>query len=462
MENIFGKYRTVMYSMAESLDPAYRARLNTGATWDFMVKAYNTHKVQVQEEQERLQREMETFLHLDHPHILPIIDYGIERDVPYFVTAYMESGSLRKRLDQAPSSQLTGGDVIKIISQVGQALHYAHEHHVQHGNIKPENIFFNNDNEVVLTDFCLPHFDSDISENGPAIHSIYYPEQERLSEKSDQYALGYLAYELFTGQRPAGYSLAALSAQLSLAGTSTILPPSTPRAWLKRIEVVLRKAMAVEPDERYEDMAALLKAIDEATEVPRSFMSVAGVLPLKTLSINRLSYLEKMEEKRPVLRLISQVRKSSRRQRFWSVTVSLFVAGAICVLLLLFFPAQPSVQAITPTSRNLESTVIAITPTETVIAINNSIPASAPVLVSNIVSPSPSPTASISNSQSASSTTKKSATHSSSKSSHRSSSSSKKRSSHQSGSSPAGSSQQGGQSSGVGRSSSQNGTHGFP
>jgi serine/threonine protein kinase len=461
MENVFGKYRTITHIATESANPAYRARLNTGTKWQFMAKAYSTHKVQAAQEQEELQKEMQAFLQLDHPHILPIIDCGIEQGIPYWVTAYMERGSLRNHLDQTLSSQLSGWGAVKIILQVGQALQYAHEHHILHGNIKPENILFDNDNKIVLTDFCLPHFAGEIEEGRIEIQSAYYPEQESLSEKSDQYALACLAHELFTGLRLAAYSFTASASRLSLAETPIVVSPLErldKLERLERVEKVLQKAMAKEPDERYENVAALLKAISGATAPSRLFLPVPGIALLKNLSTGGLAYLEKIGGKHPALRLISRVRRIGHKQRLRIIVPSLFVVGALGICLFLsLFSVLPSVQSITQPSRQLESTVAAITPSVTVAAVQNNISASASALLTSAVSP----TASISNSQGNSAQDDSSA-HSSSKSSHHSDSSSRHHSSHQAGSFSGNQSPKGDQPSQGGRFSGQHGSHGFP
>ena len=105
------------------------------------------------------------------------------------------------------SKHLRLGEALNKVAQVGQALAYAHKHDIFHGNIKPENILLGADGQVFLTDFNL------VNSNGITIrdyiaeeYAFCYMAPEAFAgtcdAKSDQYALGCLAYELITGHLP--------------------------------------------------------------------------------------------------------------------------------------------------------------------------------------------------------------------------------------------------------------------
>src|SRR6266478_3046759 len=141
---------------------------------------------------------------LKHPQILPLIDAGIFEGKPYLVTAYAPNGSLHTYLSQLDHQPLPHQQAIRLLSQVGQALHAAHQQQIVHGNLKPENILFDAEHNACLTDFRLP-----VSPTSPLVHqdesvrSMAYVAPEQLQGEmflqSDQYALGCLAYELLTG-----------------------------------------------------------------------------------------------------------------------------------------------------------------------------------------------------------------------------------------------------------------------
>src|SRR2546430_10819049 len=96
------------------------------------------------------QKERESFLQeaqfleiVKHPHILPIYDVGIQDGIPYFVTEYAPNGSLRDLLQQYHPHPLPVDEALTILTQIGQALHHAHQRNIIHRDLKPENILFN-------------------------------------------------------------------------------------------------------------------------------------------------------------------------------------------------------------------------------------------------------------------------------------------------------------------------------
>ena len=144
---------------------------------------------------------VKSFLALDHPHIVPVLNMDIENRQPYIVTRYMSHGSLRQRLEGLSPKIMHWTAVVNIVIQIAQALMYAHERQVIHGNIKPNNIFFDLTGEVLLTDFRPSQF-IDISKlsykTDLQTTSYMAPEQfmGRSTPSSDQYALACLTYRV--------------------------------------------------------------------------------------------------------------------------------------------------------------------------------------------------------------------------------------------------------------------------
>nr|NIP22610.1 serine/threonine protein kinase [Phycisphaerae bacterium]NIX26425.1 protein kinase [Phycisphaerae bacterium] len=156
---------------------------------------------------ERFEREARTIARLEHPHILPVYDYGKADDgTTYIVMRYIEAGTLA---DLLAESVLFLEEGFRIFIQIGEALAYAHAQGVVHRDMKPSNVLIDMHNQAFLTDFGLARMvEGDSSLTGSAIlgtPAYMAPEQgegKPADERSDIYALGIMLYELTTGRRP--------------------------------------------------------------------------------------------------------------------------------------------------------------------------------------------------------------------------------------------------------------------
>lgn len=171
------------------------------------IKVLNTGYSYEQKDQDTFFKEAKFLDILQHRHILPIIDAGIQDKMFYLMTEYAPGGSLRERIDHQRPALLPMREALLILSQIGQALHYAHLHNIVHSDLKPENILFNSKGEALLADFGISvQLESGTKDIENIRGSLPYmaPEQfeKKASVKSDQYGLACIAYELFTGERP--------------------------------------------------------------------------------------------------------------------------------------------------------------------------------------------------------------------------------------------------------------------
>src|SRR5436190_2149299 len=131
--------------------------------------------------QERFRREARTIARLDHPHIVRVLDFGIEDQAPYLVMEYTPGGTLRSRHPRG--ARLPVEQIVTYVKQIASALDYAHQHHVIHRDIKPENLLLNTQQEVVLSDFgmaVVQQTRESLSTQDPAGTPLYMaPEQIR-------------------------------------------------------------------------------------------------------------------------------------------------------------------------------------------------------------------------------------------------------------------------------------------
>jgi ATP-dependent Clp endopeptidase proteolytic subunit ClpP len=215
----------------------------------------------------RFLKESQFLYELKHPYILPIIDAGISisNGVLYQVTEYASKGSLRTRLLRQPMHPLPLTEAITIISQVGQALEYAHDQNIIHRDLKPENILFNEKDAALVADFGIAtvlNTSSIKHTNAVGTYQYMAPEeyQDLVCKESDQYALGCIAYELFTGHLPfqASHTASIIAKHL----TEQPLPlrkfnPELP----EHIENAILKALAKQRTHRHADISAFVTAL---------------------------------------------------------------------------------------------------------------------------------------------------------------------------------------------------------
>jgi serine/threonine protein kinase len=208
------------------------------------------------------------FLHrLQHPHILPVLDAGFQDGTPYIIMEYAAQGSLQDRLDRQPGKALPLAEGIAIITNISEALYYAHQQNIVHRDLKPDNILFNAKGEALLADFGLATILSSARtmQVGSAGTPAYMaPEMfdGRVSVKSDQYTLGCIAYELLTGRKPfdlEGVPIYAAQYQHAKVepGAPTRYNPQIPQ----HIEQAILTAMAKDRNNRHADVHVFLTAL---------------------------------------------------------------------------------------------------------------------------------------------------------------------------------------------------------
>ena len=108
------------------------------------------------EERKNFLQEARTIAHLVHPHIVRVLDFGVDGYTPFLVMDYAPQGTLRERYPRGTSLPLA--TIISYVKQVAAALQYAHNHHLIHRDVKPDNLLLDADERLVLSDFGLALF----------------------------------------------------------------------------------------------------------------------------------------------------------------------------------------------------------------------------------------------------------------------------------------------------------------
>jgi serine/threonine protein kinase len=246
-----------------------------------------------QESARLFQREMKTIAMLDHPHIMPLFDYGEATingaSLSYLVMPYRQEGSLATWLKQRSTRNLLSPqDVSNFVSQAADALQNAHDHAIIHQDVKPANFLIRRAQgdpdhpELLLADFGVSKFSSATANASQSIRGTptsMAPEQwEGMPvPASDQYALAVMAYELLTGRPPFQGGLSQLMYQhFNVAAP----PPSSFNPRLSAdVDTVLLHALAKKPAERFASIAAFARAFQQAVSTTQA---VSGNLPGRT------------------------------------------------------------------------------------------------------------------------------------------------------------------------------------
>src|SRR5205823_3215324 len=212
-------------------------------------------------------KEARTIAHLVHPHIVRVMDFGVEREIPFLVMDYASGGSLRQRHPKGTRFPLPL--VVSYTRQIAQALQYAHDEKFIHRDIKPENMLLGRRNEVLLSDFgiALVAQSSRYQSTKEMAGTMAYMAPEQIAGKprpsSDQYALGIVVYEWLSGERPFHGSFTEIVAQ-HLAIPPTPLREKVANVSLAVQEVVMT-ALAKDPKQRFGNIQAFARALEQAS-----------------------------------------------------------------------------------------------------------------------------------------------------------------------------------------------------
>ena len=219
----------------------------------------------------RFQQEARIIARLEHPHILPVFDYGESDGVTYFVMRYLEAGTLKTRMEAGP---LSLKEIDRLFTQLAEALEYAHSHGVIHRDLKPANALVDEQGNLFLTDFGIAKLlesasprltQTDAIMGTPAYISPEQARAQTVDKRSDIYSMGIILYEMVTGSVPfvADTPLAVILKHVSdPLPLPSLIKPDIPES----IERVILKALAKEPADRYATATEFLTAWKRALE----------------------------------------------------------------------------------------------------------------------------------------------------------------------------------------------------
>lgn len=279
-----GQYELLEVKGQGEILTLYRAR-DTGRDRLVMLKLVHP---QVQDDPDlvaHFRRRAEELLQLSHPHIVPVLDASFDEAGLYLVSEFPDGEPLERRL--AGHGPLAVDDTLSIISQVAEALDYAHDHGVFHHDVRPANILLK-DKTAALTDFFL-------LEALGATPTYVAPEQldetsaVTADRRSDAYALGIVVYETLTGRPPFEGTAA------DVAAAHLTQRPLSPRLHnpdlFPGLDAILFKALAKQPMSRYQSAGALADALHEAVQSAQTLrMADEGVFDKRSRTTVQTAY----------------------------------------------------------------------------------------------------------------------------------------------------------------------------
>ena len=222
---------------------------------------------------ERLMREAQSAGILSHPNIVTIYDVGEENGIAYVAMECIEGPTLDKLLEH---SQLDGKFVLNVLSQTAAALDYAHKRGIVHRDIKPANIMIAEGPQAKIADFGVARFQSaQLTQAGLMVGTPSYMSPEQIQGKavdghSDQFSLGVIAWELFTGEKPfVGESIAALAYAIVNEQPQAAHRLNPTLDW--PVDTVLRRALAKEPEARFPSCSDFTFALENACRTCRNW-----------------------------------------------------------------------------------------------------------------------------------------------------------------------------------------------
>ena len=289
------------------------------------IKVLPRHMADSPEFVARFEREAKLLAQLQHPHILPVFDYGQAEGYTYIVMPFVQSGTLADLMKKGRLSLL---EIRRIMTQLGDALAYAHTRGMIHRDIKPSNVLIDERGNCLLTDFGLARMadaSAKITSSGAIMGTPAYmaPEQGQgtsIDNRSDLYALGIIFYELVTGRVPytAETPIAIVFKHISdpLPSARKINPELD-----EAIELVLFKTLAKNPDDRYQNAEDFVRAVQSA--IPEKQVERASSAPQKDSATLQ-------QASAPI------ASAPAKRQAKFPVWILAIVGVAICGVIVLF------------------------------------------------------------------------------------------------------------------------------
>jgi serine/threonine protein kinase len=285
MVNVAGilKEHLVRYEVKERLGSGgmatvYRA-VDKNLGRDVAIKVLHEHLVHEESFKERFEQEARFIASFNHPNIVRVYDFATlvidDSKLHYMVMPYLSGKTLVDILDEARDQEKTlpHERIKQVVGNIAAALDYAHERGMIHRDVKPANIIFDENDQAILTDFGIARLaqTSGLTADGTIVGTPAYmsPEQatgQSTDHRSDIYALGCILFELLTGRTPFDDDGGTVAVLVKHAQEKPPLVSKYAEIKNPAIDYVLERALAKDPDDRYQKASALFKDLQETID----------------------------------------------------------------------------------------------------------------------------------------------------------------------------------------------------
>jgi serine/threonine-protein kinase len=268
-----GRYRLEARIGSGGMSTVYRA-LDETLQRKVAIKLMNREVTSDSDELERFRREARAVAQLSHPHIVGVIDAGEDEGRPYIVFEYVEGETLKERIRRA--GRLPIPEAVAYAIEIARALGCAHEHHIVHRDVKPQNVLIDEEGSAKVTDFGIARSlnEDGLTADGRVLGTTDYvsPEQalgRPVTGQSDLYSLGIALYEMITGEVP-------FTGENQIAVAMKHVREQLPDVQAKRPEVsaalaaVVDNATAKQLESRYRDARELIADLEDALAIETS------------------------------------------------------------------------------------------------------------------------------------------------------------------------------------------------
>ncbi len=386
---LLGHYRVVHHIGSGGMGEVYLAedtRINRQVAIKVVRNEAEPYPATTQDTAHIFKREMRAITMLDHPNILPLFDFGDEKDgnmiLTYMVMPLREEGSLVDWLQKRGTNQkLTQDEVAYFVLQAAEALQNAHDHHIIHQDVKPSNFLIRSRSghmlpDLLLTDFGIAKITTATATASQSIRgtpTFMAPEQweGHPQPATDQYALGVMAYLLLTGHPPFSGSMGQVMHEHLMVQPQ---PPSRLNPAISpTLDAVFLRALEKQPDRRFPSILAFAQAFQQALQsigdqdstviAPQTPQPVPPPLP-----VTPMRYPAKLEKSAPIAPADnlnpsyvpippgSSARDRSKRSKLRIPLVMTIVLLIIVSIFLQFFLNNAVNNAIVPNNANANAT----------------------------------------------------------------------------------------------------------